>query len=304
MERFEIVAIPGKGVGCRATCKIPKYECVIKEKALVSFPQSYSDDTTLIGKVNDAVSAMSSSDRKLLDSLYDPDPKGSEEYRNMRICNNNMHNYLLFPTVARVNHSCMSNVLLTFPSEEEAELRSLRDIEVGEEICMSYVPTDHLYTKAERKRALSGWHFECSCVLCSMTPQETLANDKVRILVRENMDITQKFVETIKKLNRVTEVNKNDLMGVLSISAKALELLRTVLTKESETALIFLWFDVLLLLPIARLRSVKAEPCLFDFPTKIMTDICNGLGSQFKDLQEAKKLEITKLVETMTSFRM
>ena len=66
----------------------------------------------------------------------------------------------LDPLAALMNHSCNPNVFCVFEGTR-IRVRSLRPIEVGEEVTMAYAdPTVPLLM---RREALSKWFFSCAC---------------------------------------------------------------------------------------------------------------------------------------------
>lgn len=70
----------------------------------------------------------------------------------------------VYPSGSFFNHSCDSNVTKK-RTEASYEYVTTRDIEAGEELCISYgiLPTDSV---AERRKALREWFFECGCKKC------------------------------------------------------------------------------------------------------------------------------------------
>jgi len=73
----------------------------------------------------------------------------------------------LFATLCRCNHSCSPNAL-RYDNGSGKTLIALRDICVGEEICICYVSdTQMLEPRAIRSEHLSVWGFACTCRRCS-----------------------------------------------------------------------------------------------------------------------------------------
>ncbi|KAK4211416.1 hypothetical protein QBC37DRAFT_320356 [Rhypophila decipiens] len=65
--------------------------------------------------------------------------------------------------LAMVNHSCVPNAFVGF-DKRTAMLRAERDIEVGEEIEISYC--DYTTPRAARRETLKLYHFQCNCLRC------------------------------------------------------------------------------------------------------------------------------------------
>mmetsp|Transcript_52484 Transcript_52484/g.148702 ORF Transcript_52484/g.148702 Transcript_52484/m.148702 type:complete len:636 (-) Transcript_52484:57-1964(-) len=101
-----------------------------------------------------------------------------EIWRLMRIieCNafgfdneDGTHKELLLPRVARLNHSCLPNVLCGPGSQGGgAEVRALVAIAPGDELNISYIGLETLLSPvAERRHPLQGrWQFSCGCQRC------------------------------------------------------------------------------------------------------------------------------------------
>eukprot|EP00929_Paragymnodinium_shiwhaense_P074475 TRINITY_DN38126_c0_g2_i1.p1 TRINITY_DN38126_c0_g2~~TRINITY_DN38126_c0_g2_i1.p1 ORF type:complete len:685 (+),score=114.40 TRINITY_DN38126_c0_g2_i1:173-2227(+) len=109
------------------------------------------------------------------------DCSAEDAWKILRIMNNNflLHSCLpdwrmVFPLVARINHSCKPNALLVDVSWEELTgdkpkkcIIALRSIAKGEDITISYLPDEQLLQpRAERQAALDRWGFTCSCSRC------------------------------------------------------------------------------------------------------------------------------------------
>jgi tetratricopeptide (TPR) repeat protein len=69
----------------------------------------------------------------------------------------------IWPVLSRANHSCLSNVQYSFLGDFIL-VRANKDIFMGEEITISYVPTMGKFE--DQKMALRDWGFRCECRLC------------------------------------------------------------------------------------------------------------------------------------------
>ncbi|WPG97787.1 Hypothetical protein R9X50_00056800 [Acrodontium crateriforme] len=76
--------------------------------------------------------------------------------------------YSLYPAASYFNHSCSPNIVKKRVGREW-EFSSARDIEVGEECCITYLGGDEKdLTVDERRTRLSDvWGFKCMCTRCS-----------------------------------------------------------------------------------------------------------------------------------------
>ena len=66
----------------------------------------------------------------------------------------------LDPLAAVMNHSCDPNASYVLEGAN-IRVRSLRPIEVGEEVTITY--TDITFSRDERREQLSRWFFDCAC---------------------------------------------------------------------------------------------------------------------------------------------
>jgi len=63
------------------------------------------------------------------------------------------------------NHSCSPNVIY-YPFNEKMVFGALRNIKVGEELCISYIGIYGNYDYIDRYRLLNQWNFTCGCIKC------------------------------------------------------------------------------------------------------------------------------------------
>ena len=80
----------------------------------------------------------------------------------------NFHGTGFFLSVARTNHSCEPNVSMDFDDGKAiVSCKTLRDINPGEEIRMSYISCPSIRSKKVRQSLLKDYLFTCNCSLCS-----------------------------------------------------------------------------------------------------------------------------------------
>lgn len=74
----------------------------------------------------------------------------------------------IFALQSNLNHSCSPNavVSMTEAKNHEIVVRTIREIEEGEEVTISYIPVDSKSTVGERHAALRPYFFECKCKRC------------------------------------------------------------------------------------------------------------------------------------------
>lgn len=93
-------------------------------------------------------------------------------YNNNFALSDELGTRAVFPTVARINHSCVPNSQGNFNDNLESfTIYATRDIAIGEEVTISYLH-DQLGLRAARQAKLhDGYGFHCACELCSGTSQ-------------------------------------------------------------------------------------------------------------------------------------
>ncbi|KAI0448600.1 hypothetical protein F5B21DRAFT_521571 [Xylaria acuta] len=206
---YAIVDIPPKGKGAVATRKISRAEAFMTDWATVvldlSFPKAMQQR---IGHqyLHLAAEQLADSDRVL--SLSRSSVKAVDIMED--ILGTNAFSYTLggdphmalYPEVARINHACKPNAFVRFsPTSFDVKVVAFRDIEIGEEITISYIPTNH--PREKRQRDLRRWGFECKCSLCAASKTEIAASD----YRREKIASLQKDVlEAIGELDGTTAV--------------------------------------------------------------------------------------------------
>ncbi|KAJ3238101.1 hypothetical protein HDU81_008401 [Chytriomyces hyalinus] len=119
----------------------------------------------------------------------------------------------LYPNlIALVNHSCVPNCAVTFePGSHAARLVALKDIEIGEDISVSYVDSAEPWmTRQEdlKKR----YFFTCTCSLCKRQKMEETA---------VKSESQKSAIATIEKLEAALSGSQHDIE---SIAPKLLQL--------------------------------------------------------------------------------
>lgn len=128
----------------------------------------------------------------------------------------------LFPSVARINHACRPNAHARFvPKTLLMEIKALRDIQVGEEISISYGRVDLKY--AERQALYKdGWNFACTCNSCMAPKGQRAKSDHNRARfaqLRKMLDSvtseTYDAQQIVKWEQEVMDVSQLEGLGVL-----------------------------------------------------------------------------------------
>ncbi|KAI1341166.1 SET domain-containing protein [Xylariaceae sp. FL0016] len=195
---YELFEHASKGLGVRATRPIPRASTIMTDWASVlldlSFPTSVrrQHGYRLL--------------HRAIDQLADPDrilglgrmPSSASPDLVENVVRTNAFTYHLggddgdserphaavYADVARINHACRPNAFVRWiPSSLAVRVVAARDIAVGEEVTLSYIPQNH--TRAERQASLRRWGFACACSLCSASKTEIAASDYRRSKMRD-----------------------------------------------------------------------------------------------------------------------
>jgi hypothetical protein len=77
--------------------------------------------------------------------------------------------FLLFENISHLNHSCFPNAAVLEKDNLETAVLAIRDIQPGEEVCISYRSTNFLEWPCEKRRKWlrSNFFFHCCCERCS-----------------------------------------------------------------------------------------------------------------------------------------
>lgn len=177
--RVELVDIPGRGKGYRATTTIRRGEVLLFDMAFCSDLVGPSSNADL------ARQCWQHKDREFLQlevMSLQPGVTGEGQQKLVRALANNVFectrepgHVALFVAAARFNHSCCPSAYVD-STRAECVVRALRDIPAGEEVCISYVPVSD--SLAKRQEALNGRGFVCTCQRCE---EETKADPQMLV---------------------------------------------------------------------------------------------------------------------------
>lgn len=83
----------------------------------------------------------------------------------------------IYRMMSRLNHSCQPNAIVQTESEDTQSIRALRTIHPDEEITISYIPTEYLYseTKFRNKMLEETKYFTCHCPRCENAEEPATA---------------------------------------------------------------------------------------------------------------------------------
>uniref|UniRef100_A0A6T1NQ31 SET domain-containing protein n=1 Tax=Alexandrium monilatum TaxID=311494 RepID=A0A6T1NQ31_9DINO len=181
-DRLKLVDIPDKGQGYRAAKPIQRGDVLLFEPALCSarMPEAAEPAGPNMSRGDDPYVEMSKDLSKaqvdeayMNEKVYSlPYVKVVDDRRSplLRIFENNSlwctrepDRMAFFGSAAKFNHSCCPNAFAD-SSRNDCVVRALRDIDEGEEVCISYVPISE--SRARRQDILGTGGFACMCKRC------------------------------------------------------------------------------------------------------------------------------------------
>lgn len=209
-----------KGYGLFANRRIKKGELVMKEHPLFLIPAAWYEKTEseFSALMQEHVFPTMSEDEfmeflRLADAF--PDDQ-SRPILNRLVYSNvfDLDDQIgMFLKISRINHSCKPSILYSYINGLML-LYAARDIEVNEELHLSYVDT--LISKAERQQhLLNDYGFVCDCELCSanLTDDAQKKHDENRLKLNEIYlfnSSDQPPEENIKHLEHLLELTKEE----------------------------------------------------------------------------------------------
>ncbi|KAH7351279.1 hypothetical protein BKA65DRAFT_255386 [Rhexocercosporidium sp. MPI-PUGE-AT-0058] len=220
---YTIVPIPSKGLGLIATVPIPRGTHLIHEVPLLTIPLPPSTPSgislpSLLSSLLTAFHALLPSSQKIYLSLHNhrfpgdslatpPNPDILTIFRS-NAYNTGTSHIGLFPLIARINHSCRPNAV-NYWSERLGKrvIYAGRDIAVGEEITVAYIPL--LKSTKERQQRLGQYGFVCGCEACVDSDGDTSGGNskssKRRGKIADLLEVLEQKVEVRSEKKVVNE---------------------------------------------------------------------------------------------------
>lgn len=194
-EAFTLRSTPNQGIIGISTRRFVRGERVLTEKPLVHWTVAKGEDITP-ENLEARLSAESTHVQRAFWALSQNAVHGSVKHV-MGIWLTNAHptdgstrthldavaerSSAVFAHNARLNHSCSPNLHCSWNAALGAQtLHALRDIESGEELTISYLPTLERPRAVRRDALLEGFGFACECVACSLTGDALSASETRR----------------------------------------------------------------------------------------------------------------------------
>ncbi|KAK2740717.1 hypothetical protein FQN55_008771 [Onygenales sp. PD_40] len=192
-EIYEVRKVPGRGMGCFATRKIPKGTRIILEEPLFIVPE-FSANIQLIEKnmLKELKGLTKEQQRSFFDLANAHTGKCSPVVGTIKT--NAMPFGArgsvggVFPRAARINHSCKPNSQNIWNQNlQKLTIHNFKDIEEGEEITIAYIDGVEL-SDARRELLDDAFGFRCVCEVCAISDAETKARDD-RLEEMERLDL-------------------------------------------------------------------------------------------------------------------
>lgn len=181
---YTVRSIAGKGKGLVAAERIVKGTRLLSEAPIFRVPRGISNIKTLEGVVENEVQRLTTGQKAAffdLTNIY-----GDDHSESLGIARTNVLPLVgsddasggLFLDASRINHSCRHNAHNTWNENiGELTVHALRDIDPGQGITISYLPSTSEF--AERQRHLKEkFKFKCKCELCSLPVVKRELSDK------------------------------------------------------------------------------------------------------------------------------
>ena len=174
---YQLTKIPFKGYGLITKCKIKKGTIILAEKPILIF--NATNEITR-NSIENQLDKASQSDHDIFKSLS-----------HSKCINNSYNNIIvdivqqngiqmtdeksgIFPTCARINHSCKPNIFWYWNKQQQCEcIVASRDIHKNEELLVNYVSMMKYPTRNKRREHLiKHYGFYCECNQCNNIQME------------------------------------------------------------------------------------------------------------------------------------
>lgn len=112
----------------------------------------------------------------------------------------------LFPAIARINHSCIPNAQANFhPLHQTFNVHATRDIPVGEEVSISYLPEVGQLRDQRIVKLEEGYGFICNCPACDLNTMIGQRGEHDRKQMQESLKKTRAYLADSIKISGSTE---------------------------------------------------------------------------------------------------
>ncbi|KAI8722452.1 MYND-type zinc finger protein samB [Fusarium sp. LHS14.1] len=174
---YAIRDVPDKGKGLIATKPIPRGTRILAEPPLFRSPMT--DDRAVKDEILNKVNSLHPAHKATFFALTSLQKYEADHPAWGIFCSNALKEvqgmYGLYPTAARINHSCVPNAHYARNNAlGKLTIHAVKDIAEGDEITIFYLNVYNI--RAERQKKLRG--FTCTCSLCSLEGERLKESDQ------------------------------------------------------------------------------------------------------------------------------
>ena len=174
MQPFVVKVVPGKGFAAFAARPYFKGEQVWRESAIVVVFGKRPFTEEQVCALHLSITQLPPDQKKQFEDLANVFPE-EEQGTEVAILRTNSfamedgQGSAVYPNLARINHSCFPNVRqeqdISVSGEVQMQIIASRDIEINEEINISYIDIRQT-TERRREQLDMSYRFHCVCTLC------------------------------------------------------------------------------------------------------------------------------------------
>ncbi|KAF7884450.1 uncharacterized protein EAF02_004786 [Botrytis sinoallii] len=181
-KMFSIEQVPGKGKGLIARFNIEKGKRILSEKSFLEIRTTLASGAYLESNISQKSNGNFFS---LQNNICKGQPFSGILVTDAIGRGNGSTIVDIYPTICLINHDCLPNTHTYWnPKTECRNVHAVRAIKSGEEITIAYRPGKGETLDVRREHLKRAYAFDCTCLLCSLSPAETQASDTQRTHLR------------------------------------------------------------------------------------------------------------------------
>ncbi|KAI4277266.1 MAG: hypothetical protein LQ337_001913 [Flavoplaca oasis] len=190
-QLYKIVEIPGKGRSLVAGVNIIQGQRILCERPLFTCPLIWTAYEDFEKHLANIIASLSTSEQEIFFALHNANPNNEHPLLARFVTNaiacRDRTVAAVYATACLINHSCQANSLGRWNPEVRVEtVHATQDIQAEAEILFDYVSCMTYGVRKEKLRRL--WGISCTCVLCSLPPNEIQESDARRKQIDELFD--------------------------------------------------------------------------------------------------------------------
>lgn len=121
----------------------------------------------------------------------------------------------VFRGISRINHSCVPNSQANYHEGKGLfNVHATRDIGVGEELSISYLPELGAVRGKRVERLRDGYGFECGCVACDLGSKVGRDGEERRVEMQRRLE---RYAERVGQVEDLKETKGDEKMGELEM---------------------------------------------------------------------------------------